>query len=149
MNIISSLLNWIGNTIGANPNTLTTTSKTLVGAINENASDISDVSTIQSGTLKASDWAASNASFTSGSWQKIGKIVNIDLTLKMTTAITANNEGTLGTLTNSNFTLNTKFFGVHVFGTVTAQNTGIIRTAPAKNLPVDSNVYVKMIGITS
>lgn len=35
MNILSKILLWIGNTIGANPNTLTTTSKTLVGAINE------------------------------------------------------------------------------------------------------------------
>ena len=35
MNKLSSLLNWLGNTIGANPSTLTTTSKTLVGAINE------------------------------------------------------------------------------------------------------------------
>lgn len=35
MNTLSSLLNWIGNTIGANPSTLTTTSKTVVGAINE------------------------------------------------------------------------------------------------------------------
>ena len=35
MNTLSSLLNWIGNTIGANPSTLPTTSKTLVGAITE------------------------------------------------------------------------------------------------------------------
>lgn len=35
MNTLSSLLNWIGNTIGANPNTLSTASKTIVGAINE------------------------------------------------------------------------------------------------------------------
>lgn len=35
MNTLSSLLNWIGTTIGANPNTLSTTSKTIVGAINE------------------------------------------------------------------------------------------------------------------
>lgn len=35
MNTLSSLLNFLGNTLGANPNTLTTTSKTLVGSINE------------------------------------------------------------------------------------------------------------------
>lgn len=35
MNILSSLLNWIGTQIGADPSTLTTTSKTLVGSINE------------------------------------------------------------------------------------------------------------------
>ena len=35
MNTLSSLLNWIGNTIGANPNTLATSSKTIVGSINE------------------------------------------------------------------------------------------------------------------
>lgn len=39
MNTISSLLKFLGNTLGANPTTtLTTTSKTLVGAINEVAS---------------------------------------------------------------------------------------------------------------
>ena len=35
MNTLSSLLNWIGETIGSNPNTLVTTSKKIVGAINE------------------------------------------------------------------------------------------------------------------
>lgn len=51
MNTLSSLLNFIGGVIGANPNTLATTSKTLVGAINEvrtTASNAaSDVSTMQ------------------------------------------------------------------------------------------------------
>lgn len=35
MNTLSSLLNWIGNTVGANPATMTTSSKTMVGAVNE------------------------------------------------------------------------------------------------------------------
>jgi hypothetical protein len=35
MNTLSSLLYFIGTTIGANPNSLTTSSKTFVGAINE------------------------------------------------------------------------------------------------------------------
>lgn len=35
MNTLSSLLNWIGETIGANPTTLATASKTIVGSINE------------------------------------------------------------------------------------------------------------------
>lgn len=35
MNTLSSLLEFIGDTIGAAPSTLTTTNKTLVGAINE------------------------------------------------------------------------------------------------------------------
>lgn len=43
MNKLSSLLNWLGNTIGANPSTLATTSKTLVGAINEVKSTCNDV----------------------------------------------------------------------------------------------------------
>ena len=34
MNTLSSLLNFLGNTLGANPSTLKTTSKTLVGGIN-------------------------------------------------------------------------------------------------------------------
>lgn len=40
MNKFSSILQWIGNTIGANPSTLSTESKTLVGSINELASSI-------------------------------------------------------------------------------------------------------------
>ena len=35
MNTLSSMLKFLGNTLGANPSTLGTTSKTLVGAINE------------------------------------------------------------------------------------------------------------------
>lgn len=35
MNTLSSLLNFLGETLGANPSTLKTSSKTLVGAINE------------------------------------------------------------------------------------------------------------------
>ena len=42
MNTISSLLKWIGNLVGANPSTLTTTSKTLVGAINEVDAEVDD-----------------------------------------------------------------------------------------------------------
>lgn len=41
MNTLSSLLAFLGNTLGANPNTLTTTSKTIVGAINEVDADAS------------------------------------------------------------------------------------------------------------
>ena len=40
MNTLSSLLNWIGETIGADPSTLPTTSKTLVGALSEEHSRI-------------------------------------------------------------------------------------------------------------
>lgn len=43
MNTLSSLLNFLGNTLGANPNTLATDSKTIVGAINELHGDIYSV----------------------------------------------------------------------------------------------------------
>ena len=43
MNTISSLFAWIGNVIGANPNTMTTSSKTVVGAVNEIAGTVSDI----------------------------------------------------------------------------------------------------------
>lgn len=50
MNTLSSLLNWIGQTIGANPNTLTTASKTIVGAINEvKANALTNASTTETG----------------------------------------------------------------------------------------------------
>lgn len=35
MNTVSSMLKFLGETLGADPSTLTTTSKTLVGALNE------------------------------------------------------------------------------------------------------------------
>ena len=46
MNTLSSLLNWIGVTIGANPSTLTTTSKTFVGSINEVAADVAKLKNV-------------------------------------------------------------------------------------------------------
>ena len=52
MNTLSSLLKWIGNTIGANPNTLTTSAKTLVGAINEVRSTAQSAAT----TAKNTSW---------------------------------------------------------------------------------------------
>lgn len=51
MNTLSSLLNFIGNTIGSNPQTLPTTSKTLVGAITEEHNRIH----ISTATPSASD----------------------------------------------------------------------------------------------
>lgn len=52
MNTISSLFKWIGNTVGANPSTMATTSKTVVGAINELSQQISDVdSSVEKRTL--------------------------------------------------------------------------------------------------
>ncbi len=52
MNTISSLYKWIGNLVGANPSTLTTTSKTLVGAINEVDAEIDDVKNALAWKLK-------------------------------------------------------------------------------------------------
>lgn len=50
MNTLSSLLNWIGGFIGANPNTLTTGDKTIVGAINEvKANAITNASVTETG----------------------------------------------------------------------------------------------------
>lgn len=67
MNTLSSLLEWIGNTIGANPSTLSTTSKTLVGAINEVASNPYPVGSY----YWTSDESFNPASIWSGSWEKM------------------------------------------------------------------------------
>ena len=64
MNILSSLLNFIGLTIGADPNTLTTTSKTFVGAINEVASDVTTLKKdyiIDKGTTSGWVWRKWNS----------------------------------------------------------------------------------------
>lgn len=45
MNVLSSLLYWIGNTIGYNPNTLKTNDKTIVGAINEVKDSVDEADT--------------------------------------------------------------------------------------------------------
>lgn len=40
MNTLSSMLKFLGETLGANPSTLATTNKTIVGAINEDHATI-------------------------------------------------------------------------------------------------------------
>lgn len=58
MNTISSLLNWIGNLIGADPSTMTTSSKTVVGAVNELNGKL--------GTIKSAEFQniSTNSSYT-------------------------------------------------------------------------------------
>lgn len=67
MNTLSSLLNWIGTTIGANPNTLTTTSKTLVGAINEVMSNLYPVGSY----FWTSDGTFNPQTAWGGTWEKM------------------------------------------------------------------------------
>lgn len=74
MNTISSLLKFLGNTLGANPKTtLTTTSKTLVGAINEvrnrtvDAFIIEDVSTTNGYDFSAYQFRTITRAFTAKS----------------------------------------------------------------------------------
>lgn len=69
MNTISSLLNWIGNTIGADPDTLSTTDKTLVGAINETISGSKPIGSIQmyAGSTAPAGWLMCDGSAVSRS----------------------------------------------------------------------------------
>lgn len=73
MNTLSSLLQWLGNTIGANPNTLKTSNKTLVGAINEMTTMLYPVGCY---------FWTSNASFNpatafGGSWEKLNEGITL------------------------------------------------------------------------
>lgn len=69
MNTLSSLLNWIGSTIGANPSTLRTTSKTLVGAINEVANNVYPVGCY----FWTSDGSFDPAATFGGTWEKMNE----------------------------------------------------------------------------
>lgn len=69
MNTLSSLLQWIGSTIGANPNTLKTTNKTLVGAINEMTTMLYPVGCY----FWTSDSSFNPATTFGGSWEKLNE----------------------------------------------------------------------------
>ena len=69
MNILSSLLQWLGNTIGANPNTLKTSNKTLVGAINEMTTMLYPVGCY----FWTSDASFNPATTFGGSWEKLSE----------------------------------------------------------------------------
>ena len=100
----------------------------------------------KSGTIPSSSWTASNATFSAGSYRTVGNICNIALNLKLTSAVTAGTEVDLGTLSSSDdFFINSVAVGVHVWGTLTAQNTGLIRLGSSKNIANGSNIYLKII----
>ena len=62
MNTLSSLFKWIGNTIGADPSTMATTSKTVVGAINDLSQQMIKVAVIQASMTAPVGAAAQNVS---------------------------------------------------------------------------------------
>ena len=102
---------------------------------------------ITSTSITSGKWSASSCSFTSGTYKRQGDVVNVELTLKTTSAYSAGTEYTMGTLNSTDFPIRTSFVGISGIGTVTVQNSGIIRCVPYKNASNGSNFYVRIIGI--
>ena len=102
---------------------------------------------VETGTFSSSDWTANKATFTSGTYYKYGKIWVAELSLKTNAAYNAGSEYELGTLKPSAFPCNTKSFGIHVFGTVTAQGSGLLRTAPSTALSSGRAIYMKILTV--
>ena len=94
MNTISSLFNWLGNLVGADPSTMTTTSKTIVGAINEVDGETSSLDTRVTALegVSAIDLTgvslATNVSIRTRNATKCGKVVVLEFIFDITASKT-------------------------------------------------------------
>ena len=135
MNTLSSLLNWIGNTIGANPNTLTTTSKKIVGAINEVDTKITNALDRQEITVTAA--STSVGTFLRAECVRCGNVVTIAVTVKNNSSVASGSSVYQGVLSASLpkpavYTTSASYFGNHpIIGAIGKDGTIIIRnTSP-------------------
>ena len=97
--------------------------------------------------FSSNNWTASNATFTSGYAQRYGNVFCFSLTLKITTALTANTEYELGTLQNLDLggrTINNTSMGISAFGPITIRSDGLVRFTPMKNIPANANLYPRI-----
>lgn len=149
MNTLSSLLNWIGNTIGANPNTLTTTSKKIVGAINELDADINAVDDKVDNSLTRQTITVTAASTTAGTIVSIdcvrcGNVVTISIAFRNTTAIASGGNVCQCTLSSSlprpsAYVTGGSYFGGHaITGGLTAERSFVARNASSSNVTIGS-----------
>lgn len=142
MNTLSSLLNWIGNTIGANPNTLTTASKKIIGAINEVDSKVDTVDNKVDASLTRTPITVTATSTTTGTISTIvcyrcGNIVWLSVTGYNSSSVAAGANVCQATLSSAlprpyAFTTTGTYFGNHaITGSINAERTLIIRNANA------------------
>lgn len=161
MNTLSSLLNWIGQTIGANPNTLKTGAKTIVGAINEvktNAVQTSSLTEIgaagkvpkitSDGTLNVKKLSVSNdVKVASGKTYKVNETVVASVRAKNTiTPTKGSNNSVYG---NSYYEKAGNVVHVHIgVKGITANTVVAIATLPSGYRPT-SQVFGHGTGGTS
>ncbi len=133
MNTLSSLLNWIGNTIGANPNTLATTSKKIVGAINEVDGKVD-------ASLERTPITVTATSTTTGTLSNItcyrcGNVVWLSVTGYNSSSVAAGANVCQATLSAGlprpySFVSSGTYFGNHsIMGSINSERTLIIRNA--------------------
>lgn len=143
MNTLSSLLNWIGNTIGANPNTLTTTSKKIVGAINEVDGKADTALSRQSITVTAA--STTTGAFVSSHCYRCGNIVWFSATVRNTAAVAAGSNIYQGTLSANlprpyAFISGAGYFGSHsIVGSVNESRALVVRNSSSSAVTIGSS----------
>lgn len=99
-------------------------------------------------TLSSSNWTAGTATFSSGTIFQYGNVIVCNLALKATSAMNAGSEYTLGTLKGIDLTGIGRSAGIQVYGTVTCQTTGIVRSAMTKAIAANANLYLRFIWVS-
>ena len=148
MNTLSSLLNWIGNTIGANPNTLTTTSKKIVGAINEVDGKVD--ASLERTPITVTAASTTTGSFVGSSCYRCGNIVWVSLTVRNTAAVAAGSNIFQGTLSSAlprpyAFTSGAGYFGNHaIVGSVNDSRAFVVRNSSSSAITIGSSGSVTL-----
>ena len=147
MNTLSSLLSWIGNTIGANPNTLATTSKKIVGSINELHGRIGTVNDRITSALMRQTITVTAASTTAGTIVSIdcvrcGNVVTVSIAFRNTAAIASGGNVCQCTLSSSLprpsiYVTGGSYYGGHaITGGLTAERSFVARNASSSNVTI-------------
>ena len=149
MNTLSSLLSWIGNTIGANPNTLATTSKKIVGSINELHGRIGTVndritSALMRQTITVTAASTTVGTFVSAECTRCGNIVTLAISFRNASAVASGANAFQCTLSStlprpSIYTTGVGYFGNHAnIGGLTSERVLIVRNASSSSETIGS-----------
>lgn len=161
MNTLSSLLNWIGNTIGANPNTLTTTSKKIVGAINELDADIDAVddkvdNSLARQTITVTAESTNTGAFVSATCVRCGNLVTISVSVRNTSAVASGANIFQGRLSSTlprpySYITGVSHYGQHAISAGLADDRGILvrnASSTAVTVGATNNVTISFTYIT-
>ena len=155
MNTLSSLLNWIGNTIGANPNTLTTTSKKIVGAINELDADIDAVddkvdNSLARQTITVAAESTSTGELGSITCTRCGNIVTISVSVRNAASVASGANVYQGRLSSNlprpySYISGGAYYGQHaIIGGLSTDRAIIARNASSTPVTIGGTNFVTM-----